>query len=73
MVALAFACPVATWVAGGLSAWVLLSLAAAPLGPPLVRVVATRTDGPSLNAALAASGRLLAVFSLLLGLGALLS
>jgi 1,4-dihydroxy-2-naphthoate polyprenyltransferase len=73
MVALAFACPVATWAAGGLSAWVLLSLAAAPLVPPLVRTVATRADGPSLNAALAASGRLLAVFSLLLSLGALLS
>jgi 1,4-dihydroxy-2-naphthoate polyprenyltransferase len=73
MVGLAFACPVATSVAGGLSAWVLLSLAAAPLGPPLVQTVASRADGPSLNAALAASGRLLAVFSLLLALGALLS
>ena len=37
------------------------------------RTVRTRTDGPSLNAALAATGRLLAVFSLLLSAGVLLS
>jgi 1,4-dihydroxy-2-naphthoate polyprenyltransferase len=56
-----------------LSAWVLLPLAALPLAPPLVRTVATRTDGPALNGALAASGRLLAVYSLLLAGGVLLS
>ena len=33
----------------------------------------TRTDGPSLNEALAGTGRLLAVFSLLLSAGILLS
>jgi hypothetical protein len=43
------------------------------LAPPLVRRVTTSTDGPSLNAALAATGRLLAVFSLLLAGGVLLS
>ena len=48
-------------------------LAALPLVPPLVRTVRTRTDGPALNGALAATGRLLAVFSLLLALGVLLS
>ena len=31
-------------------------LAALPLAPPLVRTVATRTDGPALNGALAATG-----------------
>ena len=41
--------------------------------PPLVRTVRTRTDGPALNEALAATGRLLAVFSLLLAAGVLLS
>ena len=51
----------------------LLSLLAAPLAPGLVRTVTNRTDGPSLNAALAAGGRLLAVFSLLLSAGLLLS
>ena len=56
-----------------LSAWVLLALAALPLAPPLIRTVATRTDGPALNGALAGTGRLLAVYSLLLALGVLLS
>ena len=56
-----------------LSPWVLLALAALPLAPPLIRTVYTRTDGPALNAALAGSGRLLAVFSLLLAAGVLLS
>ena len=56
-----------------LSAWVLLSLAALPLVPALVRTVSTRTDGPSLNGALAGTGRLLAVYSLLLAGGVLLS
>ena len=36
---------------------------------PLRRTVSTRTDGPSLNGALADTGRLLAVFSLLLSIG----
>jgi 1,4-dihydroxy-2-naphthoate octaprenyltransferase len=53
--------------------WLLLSLISAPLAPPLMRAVATRTDGPALNAALAGTGRLLAVFSLLLSAGLLLS
>ena len=73
MVALAFGTPVVIWLAGGLSAWVLLALAALPLVPPLVRTVATRTDGPALNSALARTGALLAVFSLLLAIGVLLS
>jgi 1,4-dihydroxy-2-naphthoate polyprenyltransferase len=73
MIALAFAAPVVIVLAGGLSPWLLLSLAALPLAPPLVRTVSTRTDGPALNGALAATGRLLAVFSLLLSAGVLLS
>jgi len=56
-----------------LSAWLLLPLAALPLVPPLVRTVRIRTDGPALNGALAATGRLLAVYSLLLSGGVLLS
>jgi 1,4-dihydroxy-2-naphthoate polyprenyltransferase len=71
--AVSFAAPAAIWVVGGLSAWVLLPLASAPLAPPLWRAVSTRTDGPSLNAALAGTGRLLALFSLLLSAGVLLS
>jgi len=73
MLALAFAAPVAIWLAGGLSAWLLLSLAALPLAPPLAGTVAARTDGPALNSALAGTGRLLALFSLLLAAGVLLS
>jgi 1,4-dihydroxy-2-naphthoate octaprenyltransferase len=73
MVVLAFLAPVVTWVVGGLRAWILLSLLALPLAPGLIRTVTTRTDGPALNGALAASGRLLAAFSLLLSAGVLLS
>jgi 1,4-dihydroxy-2-naphthoate octaprenyltransferase len=71
MVVVAFLIPVA--LVPALSPWVLLVLAALPLAPPLVRTVTTCTDGPSLNAALAASGRLLAVYSVLLAGGVLLS
>jgi 1,4-dihydroxy-2-naphthoate polyprenyltransferase len=73
MITVAFAAPAATWAFGGLTAWVLLTLAAIPLVPPLVETVFTRTDGPALNQALADTGRLLAVFSLLLSAGVLLS
>jgi 1,4-dihydroxy-2-naphthoate polyprenyltransferase len=58
---------------GEASAWLLLSLAALPLAPALVRTVGTRVDGPSLNSALAGTGRLLAAYSLLLSAGLLLS
>jgi 1,4-dihydroxy-2-naphthoate polyprenyltransferase len=71
MVVLAFMIPVA--LVPALSLWLLLVLAALPLAPPLVRTVATRTDGRALNTALAGTGRLLAVFSLLLSAGVLLS
>jgi 1,4-dihydroxy-2-naphthoate octaprenyltransferase len=56
-----------------LSPWVLLALAASPLVPPLLRTVSTRTDGVALNQALAGTGRLLALFSVLLAVGVLLS
>jgi 1,4-dihydroxy-2-naphthoate octaprenyltransferase len=51
----------------------LLALLPAPLVPPLVRTVSSRTDGPSLNMALARCGALLGLFSLLLSAGLLLS
>src|ERR671917_2714170 len=57
MIVLSFAAPIAIWAAGGLTAWILLSLAAAPLAVPLVRTVAARVDGPSLNRALAQAGQ----------------
>jgi 1,4-dihydroxy-2-naphthoate octaprenyltransferase len=60
-------------LAGRLSWWVVLPLLSLPLALPLWQTVAGRTDGPSLNAALADTGRLLGVFSLLLAAGILLS
>ena len=73
MLAVSYAVPVAIAAAGGLSWWALLPLASLPLVPSLWSIVSTKTDGPSLNEALAATGRLLAVFSLLLSAGILLS
>jgi 1,4-dihydroxy-2-naphthoate octaprenyltransferase len=57
----------------GISPLVLLALLSLPLAVPLVGVVRTRTDGPSLNQALAKTGMLLAVFSLLIAIGLLAS
>jgi 1,4-dihydroxy-2-naphthoate polyprenyltransferase len=71
--ALAFLVPGAIWLAGSLSAWVLLPLLATPLALPLARTVRTRSDGPSLNATLGRTGGLLALVSILLALGLLLS
>ena len=51
----------------------LLSWLAAPLAVPVVRTVRTRTDGPSLNGALAGTGRLQLAFCVLLSAGLLLS
>jgi len=50
----------------------LLGLLAAPLAVRPVRAVATRTDGPTLNQALADTGVLLGVFSLLVTIGLLI-
>lgn len=62
-----------TWVFGPLRPWVLLPLLSLPLAAPIVRTVRSRTDGPSLNDALAQAGRLELVFCLLLAAGILLS
>ncbi len=62
-----------TWIFGPLAPWVLLPLLALPLAAPIVRTVKTRTDGPSLNEALAGAGRLELVFCILLSAGILLS
>jgi 1,4-dihydroxy-2-naphthoate polyprenyltransferase len=75
MVALAFVTAQVPWIAGSddLSPWLLLCLAAVPAAVPVIGIVRSRTDGPALNGALAGTGRLLAVFSLLLSAGVLLS
>ena len=56
-----------------LDEWILIALVAIPLAVPLARTLAARRDGPALNQLLADTGRLLAVFSLLLAVGLLLS
>lgn len=50
----------------------MLAWAAAPLAPGPLRAVSERTDGPSLNVALARTGMLLGAFSLLLAAGLLI-
>jgi 1,4-dihydroxy-2-naphthoate octaprenyltransferase len=62
-----------TWIFGPVKAWVMLTWLALPLATALVRIVRTRTDGPSLNGALARSGMLQLAFCVLLSAGLLLS
>jgi 1,4-dihydroxy-2-naphthoate polyprenyltransferase len=62
-----------TWIFGPLDAWMLLPFLAIPLAAPVVRTVRTRTDGPSLNEALARTGQLELVYCVLLCAGILLS
>jgi 1,4-dihydroxy-2-naphthoate octaprenyltransferase len=69
LIAAAFATVPITLLTADGSAWGLLALAAAPLAPRPLAAVMTRTDGPSLNGALAGTGALLAAFSALLAAG----
>ena len=71
----AFVCAPVPWLAGSdeLSAWLLIVFLALPLAIPIVRTVRTRTDGPSLNRALAGTGMLQLVFCVLLSAGILAS
>jgi 1,4-dihydroxy-2-naphthoate polyprenyltransferase len=62
-----------TWLFDSLKAWVLLPWLTLPLAAPLVRAVRNRTDGPSLNQALAHTGMLQLAFCMLLSAGLLLS
>ncbi|MGO9787980.1 MAG: 1,4-dihydroxy-2-naphthoate polyprenyltransferase [Solirubrobacteraceae bacterium] len=62
-----------TWLFGALSAWLLLAWLSAPLAIGLVLIVNARTDGPSLNQALAKTGMLQLAFCALLSAGLLLS
>jgi 1,4-dihydroxy-2-naphthoate octaprenyltransferase len=62
-----------TWVFGPTTAWVMLPWLTLPLAAAAVRIVRSRTDGPSLNGALARSGMLQLAFCVLLSAGLLLS
>jgi 1,4-dihydroxy-2-naphthoate octaprenyltransferase len=63
------------WIAGSdsLSPWLLLVFLAVPVAAPIVRTVRSRADGPSLNDALARTGRLQLAFCVLLSAGILAS
>jgi 1,4-dihydroxy-2-naphthoate polyprenyltransferase len=63
--------PLGLAVTGG-PPWALLGLLTIVLAPAPLRATRTRTDGPSLNAALAQTGSLLAGFSLLVTAGLLI-
>jgi 1,4-dihydroxy-2-naphthoate octaprenyltransferase len=69
----AFASAPLCWALGSMTAWLLLSWAAIPLALALARTVRTRTDGPSLNGALARTGALQLIFCLLFAAGILAS
>lgn len=56
-----------------LDLWLLLVLLTIPLAVRLARTVATHTDGPTLNGALAGTGQLELVFCVVLSAGILLS
>ena len=73
MLVLSYLAPLAVPAGGGLSWWLALPLLSLPLAVALWRTVRERSDGLSLNRALADTGRLLALFSLLLSAGILLS
>jgi 1,4-dihydroxy-2-naphthoate octaprenyltransferase len=73
MIVGAFASGLVCWIAGPLSPWLALTLLAIPLAIGVARTVCTRTDGPSLNGALARSGILALVYCLLLSGGVLAS
>jgi 1,4-dihydroxy-2-naphthoate octaprenyltransferase len=73
IVYLAYALATVTWIFGPLKPWVLLSWLTLPLAADVVRTVRNRTDGPSLNQALAHTGMLQLAFCVLLSVGVLLS
>jgi 1,4-dihydroxy-2-naphthoate octaprenyltransferase len=73
MIGLAFLLAPLPWPLGAMSAWLLLPWLAIPLALPLVRLVRTRVDGPTLNGALARTGMLQLLFCLLFSAGILAS
>jgi 1,4-dihydroxy-2-naphthoate octaprenyltransferase len=60
-------------LAGEASALPLIALVSLPMAIGPMRAMSGRTDGPSLNAALAGTGALLGVFSLLVSAGLLIA
>jgi 1,4-dihydroxy-2-naphthoate octaprenyltransferase len=73
MIAGAFISAPLPWAFGSMTAWLFLSWGAIPLAVGVVRVVRERTDGPSLNGALAKTGATQLIFCLLYSAGILAS
>jgi 1,4-dihydroxy-2-naphthoate octaprenyltransferase len=73
VVYLAYLLTPVTWAFGPLRAWVMLPWLTLPVAAALVRTVRNRTDGTSLNEALARNGMLQLAFCVLLSAGLLLS
>jgi 1,4-dihydroxy-2-naphthoate octaprenyltransferase len=73
MVYLAYLTTPVSWAFGALKPWVLLPWLTIPLAAQIVRLVRNRTDGASLNGALAQTGMLQLAFCTLLAAGLLLS
>jgi 1,4-dihydroxy-2-naphthoate octaprenyltransferase len=73
VVYLAYLLTPVTWAFGPLTAWVMLPWLTLPLAAAVVRTVRNRSDGPSLNRALARAGFLQLAFCALLAAGLLLS
>ena len=70
---LAYVLTPVTWVFGPMKPWLFLPWLTLPLAARVVRIVRNRTDGGSLNGALAQTGALQLVFCALLAAGLLLS
>jgi len=73
MLVLAFLVAPLPWLLGDLSPWLLLTWLAIPLAVRLIKIVRTRTDGPTLNGALAGTGMMQLIFCVLFSTGILLS
>ena len=73
LIYLAYLITPATWAFGPLKAWVMLPWLTLPIAAPIVRIVRNRTDGATLNGALAQTGMLQLAFCTLLSAGLLLS
>ncbi|MDQ6774811.1 MAG: 1,4-dihydroxy-2-naphthoate polyprenyltransferase [Actinomycetota bacterium] len=73
MVYVAYLTTPVTWLFGPLRPWVLLPWLTLPIAAQVVRTVRNRTDGASLNGALAQTGMLQLAFCTLLAAGLLVS
>ena len=69
LTALAYLIPLWLWLGESFSLSVLLPLLTAPIAVPVTRTVWTETSGSALNPALETTGKLLAAYSLLFGIG----